>query len=74
MKFWLLTRVGLVTDVDVVNNVLVRAGTKIQARKIAASVAGDEGKDAWIDAERSTCRLVPNEGSAGVICRDYNAG
>jgi hypothetical protein len=74
VKFWLLTRTGNVTDVDVVNNVLVRAGTKAQARKIAASVAGDEGPDTWTNTKKSTCRLVPCEGSAGLICRDFNAG
>lgn len=75
MKFWLLTRtVGSITDLDVMNSVLVRAGTRTQARKIAASVAGDEGSDTWNNAEKSTCKLVPDEGSAGVICRDFNAG
>ncbi len=74
MKFWLLTRIGNITDTDVMNNVLVRAGTKVSARKIAASVAGDEGSETWTDTQKSTCKLVPDEGSAGVICRDFNAG
>lgn len=73
MHFWLLTRIGPITDTDVMNNILVRAGTKVQARKIAASVAGDEGAETWTNAEKSTCKLVPDLGSAGVICRDFNA-
>jgi hypothetical protein len=74
MHFWLLTRLGNITDVNVMNSILVRACTRQQARKIAASVAGDEGSETWISTDKSSCKLVPPEGSAGVICRDFNAG
>lgn len=73
MKLWLLTRVSSIPEYEVTNSVVVRARTSVQAREIAASVAGEEGDVIWTNPETSKCTLVPQEGSAGVICRNFNA-
>ena len=73
MKLWLLVRVSSIPEYEVTNRVVVRASTSVQAREIAASVAGEEGEAIWTNPETSTCTLVTQEGLAGVICRSFNA-
>jgi len=56
---------------------VVRAENEQQAREFAAEKsdgAGDEGKEAWLDAKYSTCTILTTDGEPGVLLSDYNAG
>lgn len=59
---------------DCTYGVVVRAKNEAQARELAASVAGDEGKDAWLDAALTSCSPLKAAGSAGVVLQDFLAG
>lgn len=63
---------------DYVRGFVIRAADEVQARHIAARHACDEGEDAWLFIERSTCdvigRSIATTEECGVILRDFNAG
>lgn len=59
---------------DTVDKIVVRASTSKQARKLAASVCGDEGADVWTEPKRTSCKQLTNKGPAEVILRDFQAG
>ena len=61
---------------DTVDSLVVRASSEEEARKLAQSVAGDEGGNAsfWLDAKESHCFPLSQEGEPEVICRSFNAG
>lgn len=50
---------------------VVRAETEQQARELAQEDCGDEGEQAWADQALSTCEPLSDQGSAGVIIRDF---
>ena len=50
---------------------VVRAESEREARLLASNGAGDEGQDAWIDAEASTCVELTADGEAGMIMQDF---
>ncbi len=54
--------------------VVVRAKDEQQARLLAASVSGDEGTQAWLDAELTSCSPLKATGPAGVVLQDFMAG
>ena len=54
--------------------VVVRARSHKEARKMAAIMAGDEGKDVWLDPNLTECHELLNEGKVGLIIRDYLKG
>lgn len=56
---------------DVALGFIVRAETEQQARELAAEQAGDEGRNAWLDPDYSTCMVLTDTGEAGVILRDF---
>lgn len=65
---------------ETVLGLVVRATSETHARQIAATVAGDEGPNAWRlgwevgddgEAHPVTCELLTADGEAGVVCRDY---
>lgn len=56
---------------DKLFGVIVRARTEKQARKMASKYAGDEGKEVWLDADKTTCTLLLNEGDVEVIMTNF---
>lgn len=59
--------------------VIVRARSSAKARKLAATVRGDEGELAWTCPGRSSCRklgeVTPGaRADEAVILRDFKAG
>lgn len=50
-------------------SMVVRAACETCARSVAAGAAGAEGTAVWRDPERSTCKLVKQEGISGVVLR-----
>ncbi len=75
MKLWLLRRRSEEHPKhDVQNGVVVRAHSPYRARELTADNQGDEGYETWLDPEISSCKSLKEEGSEGVICRDFNAG
>lgn len=84
MKLWLLgNREDLEDDRDTnpwspwydkAFGFVVRAETEEQARQLATDMAGQETrkhKDAWLDAQYSTCVELAASGDASVILRDF---
>lgn len=59
---------------DVAIGFVVRAETEQQARELATSQAGDEGKKAWLDPKYTTCKSLSSVGDPEVILRDFKAG
>lgn len=51
--------------------VVVRADTIKLARELASKVAGDEGKEVWLDNKKTTCRKLSPEGRPGVVLVDH---
>lgn len=53
---------------------VVLAETEEGARLLAANDAGDEGRDAWINSQLSTCKVVDTHPPARLLLRDFCAG
>jgi hypothetical protein len=81
MKLWILRPNGYNKDnykesgewkpwYDKCFGVVVRAETSGDAREIAADGCSDEGRDAWLLAENSTCRELTADGGQGVVIED----
>lgn len=74
MKLWLLTAdesTGLWQPwYDKAFGFVVRAESEEDARNYAADKAGDEGREAWLEPESSTCVEITGEGAAEVILQD----
>ena len=52
---------------------VVRAGSEVEARQLASLSAGDEGNQAWLDDQLSTCHPLINHGIVGVVMTDFSA-
>lgn len=50
-------------------SVVVRAACEPCARSVAVAQAGAEGTTVWRDPERSTCKVVKQDGISGVVLR-----
>ena len=50
---------------------VVRASSKTNARMLAANHCGEEGREAWIMSEYSTCEKLNADDPIGVIMTDY---
>jgi len=81
MKLWLLRPTGPNSEdgewkypYDMKHGFIVRAGSETEARQIAASNAWDEGPDAWLSTEHSTCTELVPEGEPGLIMEDKHPG
>lgn len=75
MRLFLLVRtenVGPIYDCN--NGCVVRAKNETEARKLAATLRGDEGPDVWTDPKRSSCETIPSQGEPGIIMVDFHAG
>jgi hypothetical protein len=56
MYLWKLARHPHITvDIDMTRTVVVAASTESQARAVAATVAGEEGRAAWEDQNVTAC-------------------
>jgi hypothetical protein len=51
---------------------VVRAKDEAAARALAAAQPGDEGAEAWLSPQYSTCVELASDGSEDVIMTDYN--
>lgn len=77
MYLWKLARVNVVTvQRDTLRAVAVAAETELQARAVAATVAGDEGRDAWFDSNQTSCRAIAETDQTafpypGVVVADF---
>ena len=74
MKLWILRPVKEWQPwYDSTFGVVVRAGNAKKARKLATSAAGDEGKEVWLDKEKTTCKEIKEDGKEEVIIVDYHS-
>lgn len=58
---------------DKMFGVIVRAESEKRAREMAAEEAGDEGTEAWLDANVSSCKPLTADGDESVVLRDFHA-
>lgn len=63
-------------EYDVTMGLIINAHSPSEARKIAARKFnhGDEGADAWLSPDLSTCKELKPDNKPGVVMRDFNAG
>lgn len=61
MKLYILeVLIPWIPNYDTVQGVIVCASCEENARKLASTAAGDEGKEAWLDPKKtSCCSLIP---------------
>lgn len=50
---------------------VVRAETEDLARKVASSKAYGEGRNLWLDPEKTTCKVLESEGPRCSILESY---
>ena len=50
---------------------VIRASTPEDARKLAASRAGDEDPCSWLNAGETSCVELPQDGDDEIILRDF---
>lgn len=75
MQLFLLEAIeNWATSYDVALGFVVRAKNEDQARIFASERRGDEGSEAWLDPTRTSCEVLTDGGTRGVIMRGFNAG
>ena len=72
MKLWLLKQPNY--DYDENAGFVIRAETETDARRQAAGYSADEGPQTWTDPDYSHCWHLSDDGTPGVILRDFRAG
>lgn len=60
-------------DYDCADGFVVRARNEIVARTIASELAGEEGKEFWLDAKLSKCEKIEDHGKEGLILKSFLA-
>jgi hypothetical protein len=76
-KLWILRPIANLTWspwdpwYDKTFGMIVRAVSERSARSIAAENCAEEGEEAWLNSDYSTCIELVFEGNAGVIMRDH---
>lgn len=77
MKLWLLRPINGAKEwkswYDKAFGHVVRAEDETEARELAASERGDEGRNAWLDNKKSTCVELSVDGKEEHIIRDFAA-
>jgi hypothetical protein len=77
MKLWLLRpkegRSHWEPWYDKAFGFVVRANSETEARKLASGDAGDEGEEAWLLQQLSTCVELTADGEAGIIMLDFHS-
>jgi len=53
---------------------VVIAENEFNARKIASSNCGDEGKSVWLDCNSTSCKELTNDGEGRLILSDFVNG
>lgn len=75
MKIWELAPkdgAGVYQGYDSTQHVIVRAKSEARARElVAAGVYGAEGKEVWLDPEKTVCIPVPVRGKEGILCHYF---
>lgn len=75
MKIWLLTAKKHAKEWEFLYDTslghVVRAESETEARHLASKKSGDEGKDAWLRSDKSTCTELNGEGKAECILTDF---
>jgi len=74
LSLWLLLRVDKSVLYDTADGFVVRAGSELSARRIAALDCGDEQAETWLNIRTSTCTELSADGEEGIILRDFRAG
>lgn len=74
MKLWLLKRLASFPAYDCYDGMVIRAETESAARLIASAYPGDEGAVTWASSDLSSCHEILEDGAAGIILSDFNAG
>ena len=75
MKIFILEVIGSWNPwYDSMHGLVIRAENEESARMEATLHAGDEGPVAWLDNTKTSCEVVTEEGSPGLILQDFNAG
>ena len=74
MNFYLLQRVAKHTAYDESGGFVVLANDEAEARQLASSWHGDEGKDTWLSQASSTCEAISTYGEPRIVLRDFNPG
>jgi hypothetical protein len=59
---------------DETRGMIVRATSPAEARVIASTHQGDEGREAWLDTSRTTCKVLSSDGTLGLVLKDYLNG
>lgn len=59
---------------DCATGFVIRASGPMAARKLAAQAAGDEGSDVWLNANKSVCYRLYDEGPEQVVLRAFQNG
>jgi len=59
---------------DMYHGGVVRASSAKRARAFMASLARDEGYNAWLDPRNSTCTILKPEGREGIVLLDGRNG
>jgi hypothetical protein len=73
MKLFLLSRRNGVGYDEYVAHI-IRAEDALQARKMAASIAADEGTETWLSASAVKVRQISADGPAEILLSSFNAG
>jgi len=50
---------------------VVRADNEAAARIAAGDQAGNEGREAWLSNQLTTCEELTSDGTPGVVLRDF---
>ena len=73
-RLWVLKRIESRPVYDCSDGFVIRAVDAAEARLMASKKAGDEGPDAWLSSDRSSCDELLQSGQAEVILIDFHAG
>lgn len=77
MRLFLLERVDSVGH-DEASGFVVRARSAREARELVSDECvvgpGDEGREAWLDPRRTSCRALREGGKVQIILRDFLHG
>lgn len=74
MPLYRLRRSDTNTLYDAMEGFIIRAPTEKEARELASTRHGDEGKSVWLLAMMSTCEELELDGPSEILLEDFLAG
>lgn len=74
MPLYLLEQVRRTVGYDETKSVVVRAENSKEARQLASTACGGEGKATWLSPKSSSCKRLPSYGMSVVILRSFIGG